>query len=110
MIKMLNQQRTIGPEVRILSKGTLWRNAAIAAIATASLWLPVISVAQPGQGGQEMPGAGMPHKKHVVKHKVIYDAARTPSTGRRTYGASPDAAYHSYFTLPQEDPPFFGGG
>ena len=108
---MLNKQRYIAPKAKIPSKGALWRNAAIAAIATASLWLPVISVAQPRDGGQETAGVAMHLKRHVVKHKVIYNTTQTPSTtSRRTYGASPDAAYHSHFTLPQQNPVFFGGG
>lgn len=108
---MLNKQRYIVSKAKIPSKGALWRNAAIAAIATASLWLPAMSVAQPRDGGQEAAGGAMHLKRHVVKHKVIYDTIQAPSTtSRRTYGASPDPAYHSHFTLPQEDQLFFGGG
>jgi hypothetical protein len=108
---MLNNQRTIAPKAKICSKGALWRNAAIAAITTASLLLPTMSVAQPREGGQETAGGVMHRKRHVVKHKLIYNATQTPSTtSRLTYGASPDTAYHSYFTLPPDDPAFYGGG
>ncbi len=105
---MLNMQRNTAAKTKIPNKGTRWRNAAIAAIATASFSLPVMSVAQAREGSKETPAAGMPLKKQVAKHREIYNATRTPSTINRGTDGDADGAFHGYFTLPQEDPAFHG--
>ena len=63
------------------------RNAAIAAIAVASLSLSVMSVAQ-AQGGEKPPA-----------HKAIYNTTRYPSTTNRETPKL-DAAFHNYPTWP----------
>jgi hypothetical protein len=54
------------------------RNAAIAAITSASLSLLAMSVAQAGQNGKETSAVGISVKKQKVLHKDIYNSAQMP--------------------------------
>ncbi len=84
------------------------RNAAIVAVAAASLSLPLMSTAQAGQDGKETPAARMPLKKQLAKrniHNTTYNTTRTPATMTPNVD---DSAYHGHFTLPEFAPDYHG--
>lgn len=94
-------------------RATSLRRVAIAAIAAASLVLPLMSVAQAQQGGEGSPAAGMPLKKHRARaaHKELYNSTRDPYMMQRgTGGWTPNAdpSFHDYSTFPEGDPNYHG--
>ena len=81
------------------------RNAAIAAITSASLSLLAISVAQAGQNGKETSAVGISVKKQKVPHKEIYNTTRTPFVVDRQIGP---AAFSGTNLPPELSPDYHG--
>jgi hypothetical protein len=81
------------------------RNAAIAAITSASLSLLAISVAQAGQNGKETSAVGISVKKQKVPHKEIYNTTRMPFVVDRHIGP---AAFSGTNLPPEVSPDYHG--
>lgn len=81
-----------------MSKTTSLRSIAIAAIAAASLALPMMSAAQAQPGAHH-------------RHKAIYNTTRDPSTtSGLTRGSTQNAepAFQDYSTFPEGSPSYHG--
>lgn len=85
----------------MLNKGTRWRCAAIAAIAAASLALPLTSQAQPQQGAEGPHAAGVHLKKKPKQPGLVH---QQPNWYAGWY--MPPPTWTHFSTFPQGEPDY----